>query len=250
MKEGQHVQQQSTLFWNKWLTIGGKRIRQCIHVKIRIGGIKDFHVVEENLGSSAQQPQEEGKTVRMHCHSTGGEVQVREVTEPPSSQGRRGGGREGGRVRRSKSETREGSCTLEAIRRVRSAEPLEAAPVLARPDEGHSPVGLVLQGVQHVRLVQVPGEAVHHPPFLDAVVLGQAAAQHIHDDAVGDCRQRTTRDRDSAVLATSPDPTGTCRRLRGPWASQMYLTMSRSGEESGFSGQDSGRPFQVPPWSW
>lgn len=51
---------------------------------------------------------------------------------------------------------------------------------------GRSPVGLVAQAVQQARLVQVPREAVQHPPSVHAVVLAQALVQHLQDEAVGD----------------------------------------------------------------
>lgn len=62
----------------------------------------------------------------------------------------------------------------------------------ALPEGDSSPVGLVAQAVHHERLVQISREAVQHPPFLNAVLLVQALAQHLHDEAVGDCRERRT----------------------------------------------------------
>lgn len=76
------------------------------------------------------------------------------------------------------------------------------------PLEGDSlPVGLEAQAVQHVCLVQVFREAVQHPPFLNAVLLAQALAQHLHDDAVRDCREGRANGH-SVILGTAPDPTG------------------------------------------
>lgn len=68
-----------------------------------------------------------------------------------------------------------------------------------------SPVGLGAQAVQHVCLVQVSREAMQHPPFLNAVLLAQAMAQHLHDDAVRDCGEKTSDH--LASLGTSPAPT-------------------------------------------
>lgn len=76
------------------------------------------------------------------------------------------------------------------------------------PLEGDSlPVGLEAQAVQHVCLVHVSGEAVQHPPLLNAVLLAQAMAQHLHDDAVRNCRDRGTSSH-SVIPGTAPDPTG------------------------------------------
>ena len=77
----------------------------------------------------------------------------------------------------------------------------------APPEAGCSPVGLVAQAVHQARLVPVSREAVQHPPSLNAVLLVQALPQHLHDDVVGDCRERKTAGH-SAALATSPEPTG------------------------------------------
>lgn len=79
------------------------------------------------------------------------------------------------------------------------------------PLEGDSlPVGLEAQAVQHVCLVHVLGEAVQHPPLLNAVLLAQAMAQHLHDDAVGDCG-----DRGQAVTLSSRAPLPTPQESEG-----------------------------------
>lgn len=83
------------------------------------------------------------------------------------------------------------------------------------------PVGLVAQAVQQVRLVQVFGEAVQHPAFLNAVLLAQAPAQHLHNDAVRDCRERRASGHSvtPAPLLTQQESEGAVTGC-GPWVSK------------------------------